>query len=113
MSYACQVVRAGLNIEIAPDLIANQLNVRNGALILQVPGNSLAAKAGLLPTTRGFAGNIVLGDIIEAVDGKPVRSKADLYKALDNYNIGDEVRLKIRRGNENMELSIALEEKDS
>lgn len=42
-----------------------------------------------------------------------VRSKADLYKALDNYNIGDEVRLKIRRGNENMELSIALEEKDS
>ncbi|KAL8475674.1 hypothetical protein ACS0TY_028365 [Phlomoides rotata] len=29
-------VRAGLNIEIAADLIANQLNVRNGALILQV-----------------------------------------------------------------------------
>ncbi|KAJ8544942.1 hypothetical protein K7X08_017525 [Anisodus acutangulus] len=66
------VVRAGLNIEIAPDLIANQLNVRNGALVLLVPGNSLAAKARLLPTTRGFAGNIVLGDIIEAVDDKPV-----------------------------------------
>lgn len=34
----CQfkVVRAGLNVGIAPDLIANQLNVRNGALILQV-----------------------------------------------------------------------------
>ncbi|KAK4347781.1 hypothetical protein RND71_034120 [Anisodus tanguticus] len=110
-----KVVRAGLNIEIAPDLIANQLNVRNGALVLLVPGNSLAAKAGLLPTTRGFAGNIVLGDIIEAVDDKLVRSKADLYKALDNYNIGDEVRLKlkVRRGNENLELSIALEEKDS
>lgn len=108
-----KVVRAGLNIEIAPDLIANQLNVRNGALVLLVPGNSLAAKAGILPTTRGFAGNIVLGDIIVAVHDKPVRSKADLYKALDNYNIGDEVQLKIRRGNENLELSIALEEKDS
>lgn len=36
MSYACQVVRAGLNIEIASDLIANQLNVRNGALVLLV-----------------------------------------------------------------------------
>ncbi|XP_016559044.2 protease Do-like 8, chloroplastic [Capsicum annuum] len=108
-----KVVRAGLNIDIAPDLVANQLNVRNGALVLLVPGNSLAAKAGLRPTTRGFAGNIVLGDIIEAVDDKPVRSKADLYKALDNYNIGDEVRLKIRRGNEILELSIALEEKDS
>ncbi|TMW86133.1 hypothetical protein EJD97_021907 [Solanum chilense] len=108
-----KVLRAGLNIEIAPDLIVNQLNVRNGALVLLVPGNSPAAKAGLLPTTRGFAGNIVLGDIIEAVDDKPVKSKADLYKILDNYNIGDEVRLKIRRGNDNLELIIALEEKDS
>ncbi|KAJ7000927.1 protease Do-like 8 [Populus alba x Populus x berolinensis] len=65
-----KVVRAGLNVDIAPDVIANQLNVRNGALILQVPGNSLAAKAGLVPTTRGFAGNIVLGDIIVGVDSK-------------------------------------------
>ncbi|PPS14103.1 hypothetical protein GOBAR_AA06485 [Gossypium barbadense] len=67
-----KAVRPGLNIEIAPDLIANQLNVRKGALILQVPSNGLAAKAGLLPTTRGFAGNLILGDIILAVDNKLV-----------------------------------------
>uniref|UniRef100_A0A5B7A776 PDZ domain-containing protein n=1 Tax=Davidia involucrata TaxID=16924 RepID=A0A5B7A776_DAVIN len=108
-----KVVRAGLNVEIAPDLIANQLNVRNGALILQVPGNSLAAKVGLLPTTRGFAGNIVLGDIIVAVNDKPVRSKVEFYKALDDYSVGDEVLLKIQRGNDNLELPINLEEKDS
>lgn len=108
-----KVVRAGLNVDFAPDLIANQLNVRNGALVLQVPGNSLAAKAGILPTTRGFAGNIVLGDIIVAVDNKPVRSKAELYKALDDYNVGDKVLLKIQRGNENLELPIVLEEKGS
>lgn len=41
--------------------------------MLQVPGNSPAAKAGIQPTTRGFAGNIVLGDVIVAVDNKPVR----------------------------------------
>lgn len=40
--------------------------------MLQVPKNSVAAMAGLLPTTRGFAGNIVLGDVIVAVDNKPV-----------------------------------------
>ncbi|PIN24491.1 Serine protease [Handroanthus impetiginosus] len=106
-----KAVRAGLNVEIAPDLIANQLNVRNGALILQVPKDSLAAKAGLLPTTRGFAGNIVLGDIILAVDDKPIRNRADLYKTLDDYNIGDKVVLKIQRGNEKLELPIVLEEK--
>ncbi|KAI8533927.1 hypothetical protein RHMOL_Rhmol10G0048800 [Rhododendron molle] len=108
-----KVYRAGLNVDIAPDLVANQLNVRNGALVLQVPGNSLAAKAGILPTTRGFAGNIVLGDIIVAVDNKPVRSKAELDRALDDYNVGDKVLLKIQRGNENLELPLPLEQKDT
>ncbi|KAJ0975300.1 hypothetical protein J5N97_017265 [Dioscorea zingiberensis] len=105
-----KVVRAGLNVEIASDLIANQLNVRNGALVLQVIGNSLAAKAGLLPTTRGFAGNIVLGDIIVAVNEKPVRSKAELFKALDDYSVGEKIALKIQRGSEILELPLALEE---
>ena len=107
-----KVRRAGLNVEFAPDQIAYQLNVRDGALILkvnwiggthllrwtngntimlcqcladtsnplipylviwlQVPPGSAIAKAGLVPTGRGFAGNIVLGDVIVAVDGKPV-----------------------------------------
>ncbi|KAL5582313.1 hypothetical protein UlMin_014755 [Ulmus minor] len=108
-----RVFRAGLNVDIAPDLVANQLNVRNGALVLQVPGNSLAAKAGLLPTTRGFAGSIVLGDIIVAVDNKPVKNKAELNKVLEDYNVGDKVILKIQRGSENLELPIELEEKST
>ena len=89
-------------MEFAPDPIAYQLNVRDGALILkvsrtvatylcsvgqteteitpdtitcaslQVPPGSTVEKAGLVPTGRGFAGNIILGDVIVAVDGKPV-----------------------------------------
>ncbi|KAF6136662.1 hypothetical protein GIB67_016118 [Kingdonia uniflora] len=108
-----KVVRAGLNLEIAPDLVANQLNVRNGALVLQVPGNSLAAKAGILPTTRGFAGNIVLGDVIVAVDKKQVKNKAELSKILDDYTVGDKVLLQIQRGSENFELPLILEETSS
>ncbi|XP_028780456.1 protease Do-like 8, chloroplastic [Neltuma alba] len=108
-----KVVRAGLNVDIAPDLIASQLNVRNGALILQVPGNSLAAKAGLNPTTRGFAGNIVLGDIIVAIDNKPVKNKAELLKTLDDYNVGDKVILRIQRGSEKLEMPVVLEEQRS
>ncbi|XP_014506363.1 protease Do-like 8, chloroplastic isoform X1 [Vigna radiata var. radiata] len=108
-----KVVRAGINVDIAPDLIANQLNVRNGALVLLVPANSLAAKAGLNPTTRGFAGNIVLGDIIVAVDNKPVKSKAELLKALDEYNVGDKVVLMVQRGSEKLELPVVLEEQSS
>ncbi|CAK9308964.1 unnamed protein product [Citrullus colocynthis] len=105
-----RVVRAGINVDFAPDLIANQLNVHDGALILQVPANSPAAKAGLLPTTRGFAGNIVLGDIIAGIDNKPVRNKAELYKLLDEYNAGDKVILKIKRGGQSLELPLILDE---
>lgn len=108
-----KVVRAGLNIEIAPDLIASQLNVRNGALVLQVPANSLAAKAGLRPTARGLAGNIVLGDIIAAVNNKQVRNKAELVKVLDECNVGDEVILTIQRGSESLKVPIKLEETSS
>lgn len=105
-----KAVRAGLNIEVAPDLVANQFNVRNGALVLQVPQKSVAAKAGLIPTTRGFAGNIVLGDIIVAVDRKPVRSKSELNKILDDYNVGDKILLQVERGSKNLELPLVLEE---
>ncbi|WJX65607.1 Protease Do-like 8, chloroplastic [Trifolium repens] len=108
-----KVVRAGLNVDIAPDLIANQLNVRNGALILTVPKNSLAAQVGLNPTTRGFAGNIVLGDIIIAVDNKPVKSRGELLKVLDEYNVGDKVMFLIQRGDEKLELPVVLEEQSS
>ncbi|KAK9741144.1 hypothetical protein RND81_03G084900 [Saponaria officinalis] len=108
-----KVVRAGLNVDIAPDLVASQLNVRNGALVLQVPINSLAAKAGLRPTTRGFAGNIVLGDVIAEVDNNRVRNKAELVKVLDEYSAGDEVVLKIIRGSERLEIPIILEEMTS
>ncbi|KAJ8775043.1 hypothetical protein K2173_020047 [Erythroxylum novogranatense] len=106
-----RVVRAGLNVDFAPDLVANQLNVRNGALVLLVPGNSLAAKAGILPTRRGFAGKIILGDIIVGVDDRPVKNKGELDKVLDEYKVGDKVVFKIQRESENLELPVVLEEK--
>ncbi|EPS68932.1 hypothetical protein M569_05835, partial [Genlisea aurea] len=104
-----KVVRAGLDVVIASEVIANQLNVRNGALVLQVPQGSSAAKAGIQPTSRGFAGKIILGDVILAVDDKPVRNRAELLKTLDEYSIGDNVILKLRRGNETLEIPFELD----
>ncbi|KAL6135645.1 hypothetical protein ACLB2K_067872 [Fragaria x ananassa] len=106
-----QLIQFG-KLYIAPDLIANQLNVRYGALILQVPKNSVAAKAGLLPTTRGFAGNIVLGDVIVGVNNKPVKNQAELNSVLDEFSVGEKVILNIQRSGENLEVPI-LEEKSS
>uniref|UniRef100_A0A453C4U5 PDZ domain-containing protein n=1 Tax=Aegilops tauschii subsp. strangulata TaxID=200361 RepID=A0A453C4U5_AEGTS len=105
-----KVRRAGLNVEFAPDPIAYQLNVRDGALILKVPPGSAVAKAGLVPTGRGFAGNIILGDVIVAVDGKPIKGKSDLLRVLDDYGVGDTVTLTIRRGAETIPIALSLED---
>ncbi|KAH9295992.1 hypothetical protein KI387_039580, partial [Taxus chinensis] len=86
-----KVVRPGLNIEIAPDAIANQLNVRSGALVLSVPEKSAAASSGLVPTKRGFAGNIILGDVIVGIGSSPIKNATELSKVLEDYSVGDKV----------------------
>ncbi|KAH7847373.1 hypothetical protein Vadar_025380 [Vaccinium darrowii] len=41
-----------------------------------------------------------------------IKSKAELDRALDDYNVGGKVVLMIQRGNQNLKLSVPLEEKD-
>lgn len=62
----------------------------------------MAANIGLLPTTRGFAGNIVLGDIIVAVDNKPVSFLIYLNGSqiiLSNFTIIGKILLNSRGSN--------------
>lgn len=105
-----KVTRPGLNVDIAPELIANQLNVRSGALVLSVTEKSAAAKAGVIPTKRGFAGNIMLGDVIVAIDNHTIKNVAELFKIVDDYNVGDKIVLKVQRNNGVVEIPITLEE---
>ncbi|CAK9206855.1 unnamed protein product [Sphagnum troendelagicum] len=105
-----KVMRPGLNVQLAPEPVARQLNVRSGALVLSVPGTSAAAKAGLKPTRRGLAGNIVLGDVIVAVGESLIINSAELAKVLDGYQVGDQVVLKVQRDDSLVELPFTLEE---
>lgn len=105
-----KVMRPGLNVDIAPEVIANQLNVRSGALVLSVPENSAAAKAGMIPTKRGFAGKIILGDVIVSIDNHTIKNVSYLSKILDDYVVGDKVVLKVQRINGVVEIPITLEE---
>ena len=64
--------------------------------------------AGLKPFLRGTDGNVILGDIIVALDGKPVLSLDDLLEALERRQPGDAVSLTIVRGQEKIEQKITL-----
>ncbi|MDB5319252.1 MAG: HtrA2 peptidase [Phycisphaerales bacterium] len=78
-----------------------------GALVLGVNENSPAAAAGLKPTQR-IGGQIVLGDMIDQLNGKDVRSVAELNALLERYAAGDVVKLRVLREGEHVEVPVTL-----
>jgi S1-C subfamily serine protease len=104
-----KIVRPRLGVQIAEDQMAQQLGVDKGALIVKVLPNSPAAKAGLQGTRRDQSGQIVLGDIIVAVDGKAVNAGKELFAILDHYHVGDTVTLSILRDGERQDVKVTLQ----
>lgn len=79
-----------------------------GLMINQVTPGSGAAEAGLRGPTWDRAGNVILGDIILAVDEADVRTVDDLHKVLETRAPGDVVTVRARRGDEVVELPVRL-----
>lgn len=92
-----RVARASLQAEYFPDRLTRRLNLK-GVLIGRVYPGGAAAQAGLRPTRRAAEGDIQWGDLIIAVDGKPVASVEDLLIAIENHSVGDRIQLSIVRG---------------
>ena len=91
-----KVKRPSLGITVARPQLAQRLRIE-GALVLDVFERSAAQKAGVQPTYRANDGNIVLGDIIIGIDNITIENQNDLILALENYNAGDKVDLKVKR----------------
>ena len=53
-------------------------------------------------------GEIELGDIIEAVDGRAVSSFGGLINVLDGHDFGDRITLTVRRGDQEIKLNVTL-----
>src|SRR5687767_6584822 len=88
-------------------LIAKQLGVK-GVAVLKVEPGSAAEAAGLRPARPGADGSIVPGDIIVAMDGKPVDNVARLVNRLDEHKVGDTVKLTVQREGKAVELTATL-----
>ena len=80
-----------------------------GIAILRVAPDSAAARAGLRGASRGRDGDIVPGDIIIAIDGQAVSGVGKLLARLDDYQVGDTVKLKLLREGREMEVTLALQ----
>ncbi|KAM0958101.1 hypothetical protein EV1_023194 [Malus domestica] len=105
-----KVTRPILGIKFAPDQSVEQLGV-SGVLVLDAPANGPAGKAGLLPTKRDTYGRLILGDIITSVNGKKVSNGSDLYRILDQCEVGDKVIVEVLRGDHKEKIPVVLEPK--
>jgi S1-C subfamily serine protease len=104
--------RPGLGVQLLQDRLARELGVEKGAVIGRVLPESPAAKAGLRPTRQRQSGRIRIGDIITAIDDKPVVKANDFFDILEKYKIGDTVTLTVIREGEEEKVQATLGSSD-
>ena len=92
-----KVTRPGLGVSIFPDQQVPDLRGK-GVLVQSVKPGSPAEKASMRGT-RVEEGEVKqIGDLIVAIDGKPVTKRRDLYVILDGHKVGDQVVVTVERG---------------
>jgi len=100
--------KPGLGVVLADDSLVRRLGLQ-GALIWAVVPDGAADKAGLRPMGRDRNGGIVLGDVIVAARGKPVHSTNDLFRVVDEHEVGDTLPLTVLREDRELTVQIKLQ----
>jgi S1-C subfamily serine protease len=105
-------VRPTIGVSATDELSRRLLSSANanysGIVVLQIVPGSPADRAGLKPATSNGGRRVTLGDVIVAIDGKPVKSMNELIAVLDRHEFGDRVTLTVRRGQESRDVTVAL-----
>jgi serine protease Do len=93
-------VWVGIQVKELTPLIANQLGAPDphGLVVWSLEQNSPAEKAG-----------IRLGDIIRAVDGKPVREASQARRSIFGARAGDTIVFDVERGGERFRIPVHLQ----
>jgi S1-C subfamily serine protease len=93
----------GVKTDYARLPLDGELGYTSGAIVTDVVDGFGAAAAGLRPfkvraMSRGGGAVEQYGDVIVAIDGKPVRSFEELPRVLGNHKPGDKVKVTVVRG---------------
>jgi len=100
-------------VQVQGDLAqALDLPADGGLLVQQVESNSAAEEAGIHgPRRVVVVGNVELGiggDLITAIDGKPVTRDDDLQRALNRKHAGDTLELTVYRNGRSQKINVKL-----
>lgn len=102
-----RVIRPGIGASLLDDQYARRLGIE-GAVIVEVPSESAAYRAGLRGLARDRNGRLYIRDVIVGIDRFKISSYDDFYNALDNYRIGDVVSLTVKRDSEERKVQVTL-----
>ena len=87
--------------------IHDELGIK-GILVLAVTPNSPAEKAGMIGSQL-INGDLVLGDVIQAIDGTKVEDMNDFLNIIEKHKVNDRIVISIlRNGKQKINLSIKL-----
>ncbi|MEW6288958.1 MAG: trypsin-like peptidase domain-containing protein [Thermodesulfobacteriota bacterium] len=102
-----RLIRPGLGVSVANERLVERLGIE-GVLVVQVESGSSAEKAGIRGARR-IGGELLLGDIIVGLNGKPITNLDDLRREMERYQVGDEVTLKVIRDGKEFQVKVILD----
>ena len=88
-------------------LITDRYGIK-GVAVIEVQQGSPAEASGLKGVEMKDRGNLVAGDIILGIDGHEIDDISTLLATLENYQIGDRVKLRYLRENKENTISLIL-----
>jgi S1-C subfamily serine protease len=103
-----QVMRPQLGIAAGNEWALRRVGIE-GVLVMSVVPDSPADRAGVRGTYRAKDGTLVLGDVIQTLDGGAIASLDDLYAVLERHQPGDLVKLRLLREGRSLEVEVKLE----
>jgi S1-C subfamily serine protease len=99
----------GIEVDEALNQRLSALLKVEGVVVLRVAPGSAAAAAGLKGATVSRDGGIVPGDVITGVEGKPVAGVGQLLGRLDDFKVGDAVKLQVLREGKPQDVVVTLQ----
>jgi S1-C subfamily serine protease len=109
-----RVIRPVLGVNLDDRLsaiVTRRLGV-DGALVRTVVPGTGASEAGLEGTRVDRRGTVIPGDVVQEIDGKPVKSVSDLLGRLGGYRPGDVVTLTLWRDGRARKVRVRLQAPD-
>jgi S1-C subfamily serine protease len=106
ISYG-RILRPIIGVELASDSWIRRYRIE-GLPVVQVYPGLPAHRAGITGAYRGARGEVILGDIITAIDGKPVRSNDDYLDLLEKRQPGDTIHIITRRDKKEKTFKVKL-----